>query len=65
MKQKNNLPDVIIGADTIVELNNRLFGKPHDKSQAIEFLKTLVYIVNIVICIYTVTYIQVLSLFSD
>lgn len=39
LKQSNNIPDLIIGADTIVELNNQLLGKPEDSNQAIEFLK--------------------------
>lgn len=43
LKQKNALPDFIIGADTIVELNSRVFGKPKDKEQAVEFLKMYVY----------------------
>lgn len=38
LKKTNNLPDVIIGADSVVELNNRLFGKPKDPEQAVEFL---------------------------
>lgn len=38
MKKRNSLPDVLIGADTIVELNNRIFGKPKDKPEAAAFL---------------------------
>lgn len=41
LKNANNIPDLIIGADTIVELNNKIFGKPADKDQAVEYLKTL------------------------
>ncbi len=32
---------IVIGADTIVSLNNRTFGKPKNKYEAIEMLKTL------------------------
>lgn len=43
LKKSNALPDLIIGADTIVELNNQVLGKPRDKSQAVEFLKMCVH----------------------
>lgn len=39
LNKSNTLPDLIIGADTIVELSNQVLGKPKDKSEAIEFLK--------------------------
>ncbi|KAK7592964.1 hypothetical protein V9T40_007716 [Parthenolecanium corni] len=41
LKSKNKLPDVIIGADSVVELNNRLFGKPKNPEEAVEFLSLL------------------------
>lgn len=39
----NNTQDdrVIIGADTIVVKNNRIFGKPRDRAEAIRMLKEL------------------------
>ena len=33
--------DLIISADTIVRLNNKVYGKPKDKNEAISFLKEL------------------------
>ncbi len=33
--------DIVIGADTIVVLNNKIFGKPHGAQGAFEMLKTL------------------------
>lgn len=33
--------DIVIAADTVVVLGNRVFGKPKDKRQAKEMLKTL------------------------
>ena len=33
--------DLIISADTIVRLNNKVYGKPKDKNEAITFLKEL------------------------
>ena len=33
--------DTIIGADTIVWYDNRIFGKPHDAAEAVEMLRTL------------------------
>ena len=33
--------DIIISADTVVVLGNRVFGKPADKGEAINMLKTL------------------------
>ncbi|VEU80081.1 Maf family protein [Haploplasma axanthum] len=36
-----NPGDLVIAADTIVTLNNRIFGKPKDEEEAFEMLKTL------------------------
>lgn len=33
--------DIVIGADTIVVLNGKIFGKPHGEKGAFEMLKTL------------------------
>lgn len=33
--------DIIIGADTIVVLGNRILGKPHDRGQAFEMIRSL------------------------
>lgn len=38
LKNSDKSPDIVIGADCIVEQNNRLFGKPKDENQAIEYL---------------------------
>ncbi len=35
------LGDIVIGADTIVVLNGKIFGKPHGEKGAFEMLKTL------------------------
>ena len=35
------LNDIVIGADTIVVLNGKIFGKPHGEKGAFEMLKTL------------------------
>jgi len=32
---------VVVGADTVVVLRGRVFGKPHDREQAAEFLRAL------------------------
>lgn len=36
-----NPPDVIIGADTVVSLDGKLFGKPEDSQMAYKFLEQL------------------------
>lgn len=36
--EENNEPDLIIGADTIVSINDMVLGKPKDEDEAIEFL---------------------------
>lgn len=36
-----NPTDIVIAADTMVVLNNRVFGKPKDEAEAFEMLKTL------------------------
>lgn len=41
IKNKENQNSVIISADTVVVLNNKILGKPKDKPQAIEMLKNL------------------------
>ena len=38
---KNNVNEFILAADTVVELNGKIFGKPKDMEEAFSFLKTL------------------------
>ncbi|PIM74732.1 nucleoside triphosphate pyrophosphatase [Fusobacterium polymorphum] len=38
---KNNVNEFILAADTVVELNKNIFGKPKDRKEAFKFLKTL------------------------
>ena len=38
---KNNVNEFILAADTIVELNKNIFGKPKDRKEAFKFLKLL------------------------
>ncbi|BEO91521.1 nucleoside triphosphate pyrophosphatase [Fusobacterium nucleatum] len=38
---KNNVNEFILAADTIVELNKNIFGKPKDREEAFKFLKLL------------------------
>ena len=38
---KKHFGDIVIGADTIVVLNGKIFGKPHGEKGAFEMLKTL------------------------
>ena len=38
---KDNKNEFILAADTIVELNGKIFGKPKDMEEAFSFLKTL------------------------
>ena len=38
---KNNVDEFILAADTVVELNKNIFGKPKDRKEAFKFLKTL------------------------
>ena len=38
---KNNKHKFILAADTVVELNGKIFGKPKDMEEAFSFLKTL------------------------
>lgn len=34
----NNAPDIVIGADTVVTLNGRIYGKPKTKQEAFDTL---------------------------
>ncbi|EAA24280.1 Maf protein [Fusobacterium vincentii ATCC 49256] len=38
---KNNKNKFILAADTVVELNGKIFGKPKNREEAFSFLKTL------------------------
>ena len=38
---KNNVNEFILAADTVVELDKNIFGKPKDRKEAFKFLKTL------------------------
>ena len=38
---KDNKNEFILAADTVVELNGKIFGKPKDMEEAFSFLKTL------------------------
>ena len=38
---KNNKSKFILAADTVVELNGKIFGKPKNREEAFSFLKTL------------------------
>ena len=38
---KNNLNEFILADDTVVELNEKVFGKPKNREEAFKFLKTL------------------------
>ena len=38
---KNNLNEFILAADTVVELDKNIFGKPKDREEAFKFLKLL------------------------
>ena len=38
---KNNVNKFILAADTVVELNGKVFGKPKNREEAFKFLKTL------------------------
>lgn len=39
LKTDSNSPDYVIGADTVVFLNNNIIGKPKDLQHATEMLK--------------------------
>ena len=39
LSAEGNQPDIIIGADTVVSMDGRLYGKPKDEEKAIEMLK--------------------------
>lgn len=39
LKAEQHPPDLIIGADTVVSLNGRIFGKPDSEQDAVEFLQ--------------------------
>jgi predicted house-cleaning NTP pyrophosphatase (Maf/HAM1 superfamily) len=36
---EGNKPDIIIGADTVVSMNGKIYGKPEDEEAAVEMLK--------------------------
>lgn len=38
LQSSNKEPDIVIGADTIVTLNGRIYGKPKTKEEAFETL---------------------------
>lgn len=38
---KNNPNEIILGSDTVVALNNIIYGKPHDEKEAFSMLKNL------------------------
>lgn len=38
LNKLSNQPDVVISADSLVVLNNKIFGKPKDKNEAVEYL---------------------------
>ena len=38
---KNNVNEFILAADTVVELDKNIFGKPKDREEAFKFLKLL------------------------
>lgn len=38
LQSSNNAPDIVIGADTVVTLNGRIYGKPKTKIEAFETL---------------------------
>lgn len=37
-QSSNNVPDIVIGADTVVTLNGKIYGKPKTKEEAFETL---------------------------
>lgn len=37
-RQSNNRPDIVIGADTVVTLNGKIYGKPKTKEEAFKTL---------------------------
>ncbi|PGH20965.1 septum formation protein Maf [Fusobacterium polymorphum] len=49
---KNNVNEFILAADTVVELNGKVFGKPKNREEAFKFLKTLSSKVHRVITAY-------------
>lgn len=38
LQSSNNAPDIVIGADTVVTLNGKIYGKPKTKVEAFETL---------------------------
>ena len=52
---KNNVNEFILAADTVVELNEKVFGKPKNREEAFKFLKTLSGKVHRVITAYVFT----------
>jgi predicted house-cleaning NTP pyrophosphatase (Maf/HAM1 superfamily) len=39
LSAEGNKPDIIIGADTVVSMEGKLYGKPKDEETADEMLK--------------------------
>lgn len=39
LSAEGNQPDIIIGADTVVSMDGKLYGKPKDEEKAFEMLK--------------------------
>ncbi len=40
LQSNSKAPDIVIGADTVVTLNGRIYGKPKTKEEAFETLST-------------------------
>lgn len=46
LSKDSNPPDIIIGADTVVSLDGKVFGKPEDAKMAYKFLEQLVCLIS-------------------
>ncbi|XP_044267571.1 dTTP/UTP pyrophosphatase [Tribolium madens] len=53
LKSDERKPDIIIGADTMVTFNGRMYGKPKTKEQAIKTITELTHSPNIPNLVYT------------
>ncbi|XP_974830.2 dTTP/UTP pyrophosphatase [Tribolium castaneum] len=53
LKNDERKPDIIIGADTMVTFNGRMYGKPKTKEQAIKTITDLTHSPNIPNSVYT------------